>query len=119
MTVSPECLFCGIVAGTIPADVVYEDDLVLAFRDIAPQAPTHVLVIPRRHIVHAGAVAPDDQETVAAMIHGAQRVAALEGIDVPERGFRLVMNVGPDALNSVPHLHLHVLGGRSMTWPPG
>ncbi len=119
MMVSPECLFCGIVAGTIPADVVYEDDVVLAFRDIAPQAPTHVLVIPRRHIVHAGAVAPDDREIVAAMIQGAQRVAALDGIDAPDRGFRLVMNVGPDALNSVPHLHLHVLGGRAMTWPPG
>ena len=119
MTTVDDCLFCNIVAGSIPSDIVYQDDEVVAFRDIAPQAPTHVLVIPRHHIVHAGAVTPAEGAIVAAMIQGAQKVAALEGIDDPERGFRLVMNVGPDALNSVPHLHLHVIGGRSMTWPPG
>jgi histidine triad (HIT) family protein len=113
------CLFCGIVAGEIPGDIVYSDDTVVAFRDIAPQAPTHVLVVPRRHITHAGEVVHGDAEVIAAMVVGAQEVAKLEGIASEDRGFRLVMNVGPDALNSVPHLHLHVIGGRSMTWPPG
>ena len=119
MTSNQNCLFCGIVAGTIPSDTVYADDDVVAFRDIAPQAPTHVLVVPRAHIDHAGAVVPDDAPVVTAMVLAAQKVAALEGIDGPDRGFRLIMNVGPDALNSVPHLHLHVVGGRPMTWPPG
>jgi histidine triad (HIT) family protein len=119
MSSSADCLFCKILAGELPADVVYEDERVLAFRDISPQAPTHVLVIPRQHIDHAGVVGVDDAETVVAMLLGAQEVAQLEGIDGPDRGFRLIMNVGPDGQNSVPHLHLHVLGGRSMTWPPG
>jgi histidine triad (HIT) family protein len=112
-------LFCKILAGEIPADVVYENATVLAFRDIAPQAPTHVLVIPRQHIDHAGVVDADDAETVVSMLLAAQEVARLEGIDGPDRGYRLIMNVGPDALNSVPHLHLHVLGGRTLSWPPG
>jgi histidine triad (HIT) family protein len=114
-----DCLFCGIVAGRIPADVVFEDDHVVAFRDIAPQAPTHVLVIPRHHITNASHVGEGDGHILEAMVLAAQAVAANEGIDAPSRGFRLVMNVGDDALNSVPHLHLHVLGGRAMTWPPG
>jgi len=113
------CLFCGIVAGEIPADVVYSDDHVVAFRDIAPQAPTHVLVVPRDHIDHAGRVEHDDAATIAAMVVAAQKVAELEGIAAPERGYRLIFNVGADAQNSVPHLHLHVVGGRSLTWPPG
>ena len=114
-----DCLFCKIVAGDIPAEVVYEDEIVLAFRDIAPQAPTHVLVIPRRHIENAAHLSATDAELLAAMVRAAQEVAAIDGIDGEDRGFRLVMNVGPDALNSVPHLHLHVIGGRTMTWPPG
>jgi len=114
-----DCLFCKILAGEIPAEVVDHDEHTLAFRDISPQAPTHVLVIPRRHITNAAEVSADDAEVLAAMILTAQRVAALEGIASSDRGFRLVMNVGEDALNSVPHLHLHVLGGRSMSWPPG
>lgn len=116
---SQDCLFCGIVAGSIPAEVVYEDGQVLAFRDIAPQAPTHVLVVPRRHIEHAGAVVEGDGAILESMVLAAQRVAAAEGIAEAERGFRLVFNVGADALNSVPHLHLHVLGGRPLSWPPG
>ena len=114
-----DCLFCGILAGNIPATIIYEDATVIAFRDIAPQAPTHVLVIPRQHIDHAGAVLPEDASVVGSMIMAAQKVAEIEGINGADRGFRLVMNVGPDALNSVPHLHLHVLGGRPMAWPPG
>jgi histidine triad (HIT) family protein len=114
-----DCLFCGIIEGRIPSDGVYEDEVVVAFRDISPQAPTHVLVVPRRHIEHAGAVVAGDGEVLEAMVLAAQRVAEIEGIADPERGFRLVFNVGADALNSVPHLHLHVLGGRSLSWPPG
>jgi histidine triad (HIT) family protein len=114
-----DCLFCGIVAGSIPAEIVYEDATVIGFRDIAPQAPTHVLVIPRHHITNAAEVEAGDGHVLEAMVLAAQSVADAEGIAAPDRGFRLVMNVGPDALNSVPHLHLHVLGGRAMTWPPG
>jgi histidine triad (HIT) family protein len=119
LSTSTDCLFCKIVAGDIPSDKVYENDTVLAFRDIAPQAPTHVLVIPKVHIDHAGAITSDDAETIVAMMLGAQEVAKIDGIDGEDRGYRLIMNVGPDALNSVPHLHLHVVGGRSLTWPPG
>ena len=114
-----DCLFCGIVAGSIPAEIVYEDATVIGFRDIAPQSPTHVLVIPRHHITNAAQIETGDGHVLEAMVLAAQSVADAEGIAAPDRGFRLVMNVGPDALNSVPHLHLHVLGGRAMTWPPG
>ena len=119
MSEAADCLFCRIVAGDVPAEVVASDEHTVAFRDIAPQAPTHVLVIPRRHITNAAEVSLDDADVVGAMMLAAQNVAAIEGIAAEDRGFRLVMNVGPDAQNSVPHLHLHVLGGRSMSWPPG
>ena len=107
------------MAGEVPADVVHTSDRTVAFRDIQPQAPVHVLVVPRRHIDHAGAVTEEHADDLAAMFTAASAVAAEEGIDAPERGYRLVLNVGRDALNSVPHLHLHVIGGRPMTWPPG
>ena len=114
-----ECVFCGIVAGDVPADVVHATERTVAFRDIAPQAPVHVLVVPRRHIDHAGKVGAADAADVAEMLEAAREVAAHEGIAEPHRGYRLVFNVGKDAQNSVGHLHLHVLGGRPMTWPPG
>lgn len=107
------------MAGDVPADVVHRSDRAVAFRDIQPQAPVHVLVVPRRHIDHAGALGEEDAEDLAAMFAAARAVAEAEGIDAPERGYRLVLNVGKDALNSVPHLHLHVIGGRPMSWPPG
>jgi histidine triad (HIT) family protein len=113
------CLFCAIVAGDVPADVVRTDELTVAFRDINPQAPVHVLVIPKRHIVNASLVEEDDAREVTALLTAAREVARAEGIAGEDRGYRLVFNVGPDALNSVPHLHLHVLGGRSFEWPPG
>jgi len=112
-----DCLFCGIAAGRVPADVVREDERTLAFRDINPQAPVHVLVIPRRHITSAATVDPDDAQLMADLLLTAKAVADQEG--VLASGYRLVFNVGDDALNSVPHLHLHVLGGRRLTWPPG
>ena len=114
-----DCLFCGIVAGDVPADIVRTDERTVAFRDLNPQAPVHVLVVPRRHIVNAATLAADDGDDLAAMMMAAKAVADLEGFGGDDRGYRLVLNVGPDALNSVPHLHLHVLGGRTFNWPPG
>jgi histidine triad (HIT) family protein len=110
-----DCLFCSIVAGDVPAEVVHQSERTVAFRDIHPVAPVHVLVVPRRHIDNAASVAPEDAEDVTALLLAAQAVAESEGIAGPDRGYRLVFNVGPDALNSVPHLHLHVIGGRTMS----
>ena len=115
----PGCLFCDIVAGDVPAEVVWTDERTVAFRDINPQAPTHVLVVPKRHVVNAAVVTSADAEDVAALLVAAKAVADAEGFGGPDRGYRLVFNVGPDALNSVDHLHLHVLGGRAFDWPPG
>lgn len=112
-----DCLFCKILAGEIPANVVLETEGTFAFRDINPTAPTHVLVIPRSHIEHAGAVKAEHGAVLAEMLGTARRVAEAEGI--AERGYRLVFNVGKDSGNTVPHLHLHVIGGRGMSWPPG
>jgi len=112
-----ECLFCKIVAGDVPSTEVLSTDTTYAFRDINPTAPTHVLVIPRRHIDNAHVVTADDGPVLADMLMTAQRVAHQEGI--AERGYRLVFNVGEDAFNTVPHLHLHVIGGRKLGWPPG
>ena len=116
-TSDPNCPFCRIVAGEVPADIVLTTDMSVAFRDINPQAPVHVLVVPRKHIVDAAALGRDDGELLADMVGAAQRVAESEG--VAERGYRLLFNVGADASNSVPHLHLHVIGGRRLSWPPG
>ena len=109
-----DCLFCSIAAGTIPADVVLENDDVLAFNDINPAAPTHVLIIPKRHIASAAELGPDDGRLLAALFAAAREIGAAIG-----GGWRLVTNVGPDAGQSVFHLHFHVLGGRPMSWPPG
>ncbi len=114
-----DCLFCGIVAGDVPADIVRTDDRTVAFRDINPQAPMHVLVVPKRHIVDASEVGEADAGEVTALLAAAREVARAEGLADGDRGYRLVFNVGPDSLNSVPHLHLHVLGGRTFDWPPG
>lgn len=112
-----DCLFCKIVSGDIPATIVVQDDDVVAFRDVTPQAPTHVLVVPRRHVRDIAAVTAQDGPLLASMFAAADRVAAGDGIK--ESGYRLVLNVGPDAGQTVFHLHLHVLGGRGMSWPPG
>lgn len=111
------CLFCRIANGEIPSKKVYEDDEVLAFYDIDPQAPVHVLVIPKRHIESADALCASDAATVMAIFAAARRVA--HELGVAESGYRLVTNVGVDGGQSVPHLHLHLLGGRSLQWPPG
>ena len=112
-----DCLFCKILAGDIPADVVLETETTFAFRDINPTAPTHVLVIPRDHVANAAEVTPEHGDALADMLVTARRVAEADGI--AERGYRLVFNVGRDSGNTVPHLHLHVIGGRGMSWPPG
>jgi histidine triad (HIT) family protein len=112
----PSCLFCRIVAGQIPSTKVTENELAFAFRDINPTAPTHVLVVPKRHIANAHEVLAEHAVDVAALITTAQEVARIDGIE--ERGYRLVFNVGEDSGNTVPHLHLHVVGGRPMGWPP-
>jgi len=114
-----DCLFCGIVAGDVPADVVWTDERTVAFRDLHPQAPIHVLIVPKEHIANAAAVTAADGGDMAALLVAAKAVADAEGVGGEDRGYRLVFNVGPDALNSVDHLHLHLLGGRSFDWPPG
>ena len=112
-----DCLFCSIVAGELPATVVLEDELTLAFRDLNPKAPTHVLVITRAHHADVGALAAADPEALTALHRTASAVAADEGVD--RSGWRLVFNTGADAGQSVPHVHGHVLGGRYLEWPPG
>ncbi|NHC12612.1 histidine triad nucleotide-binding protein [Motilibacter deserti] len=112
---SPDCLFCRLVAGEVPADRVYEDDDVVAFRDVNPQAPTHVLVIPRAHVADVGELALQDPALVSAVLRGVREVARREDA----ASYRLVFNTGPDAGQSVPHVHGHVLAGRSLRWPPG
>jgi histidine triad (HIT) family protein len=112
-----DCLFCKMVAGDIQPDIVYEDDAVLAFRDVNPQAPTHVLIIPRTHIATTNDLEEDHSELIGRLYLAAREIAAAEGID--RRGYRMVMNCNPEAGQSVYHLHLHLLGGRPMAWPPG
>ena len=111
------CVFCRIVDGELPATVVASTERSVAFRDLNPQAPVHVLVVPRRHIEDAAALGPGDGAVLEDLFATARRVAEAEG--VAERGYRLLFNVGEDASNSVPHLHLHVVGGRRLAWPPG
>jgi len=110
------CLFCAIVAGDIPADVVLDTDTVLAFRDITPQAPVHVLVIPKEHHRDIAALTAADPALAAELMSAAARVAEAEGL---ADGFRVVLNTGADGGQTVFHVHAHVLGGRSLTWPPG
>ena len=111
-----DCLFCKVVSGGIAADIVHETETTVAFRDIAPQAPTHVLVVPRRHEPDAAALAQAAPTELVDVLAAAAAVAAQEGLD---DGYRMVFNTGPAAHQTVFHAHVHVLGGRAMTWPPG
>jgi histidine triad (HIT) family protein len=113
---SSNCLFCRIAKGELPADVVLEREDLLAFRDINPQAPTHVLVIPREHITSWATLDERHDRLLASLVGAVNEVARQEGV---AGGFRVVSNVGPSAGQSVEHLHLHVLGGRAFAWPPG
>ncbi len=112
-----DCLFCRIVAGEIPAKLAHEDDLAVAFHDINPQAPVHVLVIPREHVASAAELGPGSGSLLERLFEVAVQVARDTG--VADAGYRIVTNVGDDAGQSVHHLHLHVLGGRRLGWPPG
>jgi histidine triad (HIT) family protein len=110
------CLFCKIVAGEIPSKKVFEDDRVYAFRDINPQAPAHILIVPRKHIDSLAETTAADQEMLGYLHLVAARMAKSEGLS---QGFRTVINTGPDGGQTVDHLHVHLLGGRAMMWPPG
>jgi histidine triad (HIT) family protein len=111
------CLFCNIVARTVPAQIVLENDHVVAFRDIRPVAPTHALVIPKKHVTGIHDATPEDAAMLGQVLLAARDVA--EQLGLADGGYRLVVNQGPDAGQSVFHLHCHVIGGRTMAWPPG
>lgn len=117
MDLSVACLFCKIIAGEIPAAKVYEDERMIAFNDINPQAPMHVLVVPKQHIATLNELSEANDDLVGAMVRTAAAIAKERGYDGP--GFRTVFNCNAQAGQTVFHLHLHVLGGRVMTWPPG
>ena len=110
------CLFCKIINGDIPSDKLYEDDDVYAFRDISPQAPVHFLVIPKKHISGPGEVGQEDEQVIGKMMRIGSDIAKQEGIG---DAFRVIFNNGADAGQTVFHIHMHILGGRSMSWPPG
>ncbi len=111
-----DCIFCRIAAGEIPSNKLYEDDQLLAFYDLDPQAPTHFLVIPKVHIASVAEITPQNSAVIAHIYEVIARLAAELGL---EQGFRVVTNCGPQGGQTVPHLHFHVLAGRDMTWPPG
>lgn len=111
------CLFCKIAQGEIPASVVFEDSEIIAFRDIKPQAPTHLLIIPKRHIATINDTKDQDNQLLGNMIVCAKKLAQTEGLS--EAGYRLVFNINSGGGQEVYHIHLHLLGGRQMTWPPG
>jgi histidine triad (HIT) family protein len=114
MSDAGDCLFCKIVAGEVPSETVYETANTLAFKDTTPASPLHVLVVPKRHIVDASTVTAEDGPVLAEMVLAARAVADAAGLATPDRGYRLVFNIGPDAMMSIPHLHLHVLGGEPL-----
>ena len=112
-----DCIFCKIANGDIPADIVYQDEQVVGFRDLNPQAPTHVLVIPKKHIATLNDLLPEDEEIVGRMVGAAREIAMREGI--ADAGYRTVFNCNEQGGQTVFHIHLHLLGGRPMHWPPG
>ena len=112
-----DCLFCKIVAGEIPAALVHQDESLVAFKDINPQAPLHVLIIPRRHIASLNDLTPDDDALLGSMLRCAATLAQEHGYD--QRGYRTVFNTNREAGQTVFHIHLHLIGGRAMAWPPG
>jgi histidine triad (HIT) family protein len=112
-----DCLFCKIVEGQIPATIVFQDDHVVAFKDITPRAPTHVLIVPRRHIASLNDLGAGDDALVGEMVRAAAAIAKEQGL--ADRGYRTVFNCNADAGQTVFHIHLHLLGGRTMAWPPG
>ena len=112
-----ECLFCKMVSGVIPCDKVYENEYLLAFRDINPKAPTHILIIPKKHITTLNEINENDQDLLGELLLTAKKIAKDEGIDTS--GYRTVINCNSDGGQTVFHIHMHLLGGRQMAWPPG
>jgi histidine triad (HIT) family protein len=112
-----ECIFCRIAAGEVPSTMVHEDEEIVAFRDLSPQAPTHILIIPRKHVPSVTDLEAGEDAVTGRLVRVAGEIAAKEGISEP--GYRLVVNCGKDAGQAVGHLHVHLLGGRRMGWPPG
>jgi len=112
-----DCLFCKILKGEIPASIIYEDERMIAFKDINPQAPLHALIVPKRHIASLNDLAPDDDALVGEMIRRAAAIAGQHGY--ADRGFRTVFNTNAEAGQTVFHIHLHLLAGRGLSWPPG
>jgi len=112
-----DCLFCKIVQKEIPCDIVYENERLLAFRDISPQAPTHILIIPKKHIATTNDISKDDTTLIGEIVHRSSKLAWEEGI--ADSGYRTVFNCKEDGGQAVYHIHLHLLGGRQMNWPPG
>ena len=112
-----ECLFCKIVKKEIPSKIVFENEQILAFKDIDPKAPVHVLIIPKKHIAGINDITADDNELLGKLLNSAKEIAAKEKID--KGGYRLVINNGKDAGQAVDHIHVHLLGGRKLSWPPG
>jgi histidine triad (HIT) family protein len=112
-----ECLFCAIVDGKVNANIVYSDDAIVAFKDITPRAPVHILIIPRKHLVSVADIGDSDRELIGQIFQTAARLAREQGI--ADSGYRVVVNCGADAGQSVFHLHYHLLGGRQLGWPPG
>jgi histidine triad (HIT) family protein len=117
MTSTNDCLFCKIVRGDIKGDLVFQDETITAFRDINPQAPVHVLLVPNEHIASTSELRPEHDALIGRLVRTAGQIAEREG--VAARGYRLVTNSGPDSGQTVQHLHLHLLGGRRQGWPPG
>ena len=112
-----DCLFCKMIAGEIPCDIVYENESVFAFRDIDPKAPTHILLIPRKHIRSINELGESERNLAGELLLTAKKIAKDEGID--ESGFRTIFNTNSDGGQTVFHIHMHILGGRKMAWPPG
>ena len=112
-----DCLFCKMISGEIPCDIVYENESVFAFRDIDPKAPTHILLIPRKHIRSINELGESEQNLAGELLLTAKKIAKDEGID--ESGFRTIFNTNSDGGQTVFHIHMHILGGRKMAWPPG
>ncbi len=117
MTMDPNCIFCKIVQKKIPARIIYEDDFALAFEDLNPHAPTHLLIVPKTHISEIHNIIVSDRETIGHLFFAAKTIAAQKGLDA--NGYRLVINNGAGAGQTVFHVHLHLLSGRKFSWPPG
>jgi histidine triad (HIT) family protein len=111
-----DCIFCKIAGGEIPSEIVYQDDKIVVFKDTSPQAPVHVLMVPRKHIASLDDLTDEDSELIAYMMQSVKKIAESQGL---EDGYRVIINTGEDAQQTVKHLHIHILGGRKFTWPPG